>query len=298
MFQNRRSLLGTLAALVGLALTGAGEARAEFIVALGSTAANNNFLYSFDSATPGTVQGVTIGGLAAGVSIQSIDYRPANGLLYGYGSNNSIYTINAQTGAATLVTTLTGTVPTGQVSVDFNPVADRMRVVSSNGDNLRVNVDAGPTTTAIVDGTLNPPNVVATAYTITNPTQQYYLNFTATNPASAFNLSTTTNPNSGVLTSVGSTGINSAGGQVGFDISTSGVAYVAANSTGGIATLYTISLATGNVSGVLGQIDGANFTVRGLAVATGAIPEPASLAMVGVGLAAVGGLALRRRSAR
>jgi hypothetical protein len=47
--------------------------------------------------------------------------------------------------------------------IDFNPTADRLRIVSNAGQNLRVNVDAGLTVT---DADLNPgaPNVTGVAY--------------------------------------------------------------------------------------------------------------------------------------
>src|SRR5258706_9682182 len=58
------------------------------------------------------------------------------------------------------------------VTVDFNPVADRLRIITSEGINLRVNVDDGKAT---VDGPLKfkdgdaqagkTPKVVAGGYT-------------------------------------------------------------------------------------------------------------------------------------
>ena len=57
------------------------------------------------------------------------------------------------------------------MTVDFNPVADRLRVITSDGTNLRINVDDGKAT---VDGALKfkdgdanagkTPKVVAGAY--------------------------------------------------------------------------------------------------------------------------------------
>ena len=57
------------------------------------------------------------------------------------------------------------------VTVDFNPVADRLRVITSDGMNLRVNVDDGKATVdgalKFKDGDVNAgktPNVIAGAY--------------------------------------------------------------------------------------------------------------------------------------
>lgn len=52
------------------------------------------------------------------------------------------------------------------ITVNFNPVADRLRVMTNTGQNLRINVDTGAT---ITDGTLSltgsSPAVIAGAYT-------------------------------------------------------------------------------------------------------------------------------------
>ena len=104
-----------------------------------------------------------------------IDFRPADGKLYALTSTARLYTVDANTGAATLKATLAAdpadaTAPyAGLVgttnSVDFNPVADRLRVLSETGQSLRINVDTGATTT---DGEVNragtPATVVAAAY--------------------------------------------------------------------------------------------------------------------------------------
>ena len=66
------------------------------------TATNN--LVTFSSAAPGTIFGtVAISGLQVGEILQGIDFRPANGRLYGLGSTSRLYTIDPRTGAATQV---------------------------------------------------------------------------------------------------------------------------------------------------------------------------------------------------
>src|SRR5262245_15202343 len=90
-----------------------------------------------------------IAGLNAGETLVGIDYRPANGMLYGMGSLGGVYSLASASGAvtATLVSTavdiVTGTpiVLSGtSFGVDFNPVPDRLRIVSDAGQNLRINV--------------------------------------------------------------------------------------------------------------------------------------------------------------
>jgi hypothetical protein len=97
------------------------------------------------------------------------------------------------------------------VTVDFNPVADRLRVITSDGTNLRVNVDDGKAT---VDGALKfkegdanagkTPNVIAGAYSNsfkgTKATALYDID------ASGALLSQAP-PNDGVLNTIGSLGI-------------------------------------------------------------------------------------------
>ena len=105
-----------------------------------------------------------ITGLASGETLVGIDYRPLNNVLYGVGTLGGIYTLatNMNGATATQVSTIvdmtTGApIPLAGFSfgVDFNPVPDRLRIVSNFGQNLRVNVVNGQT---IVDGPLNIPS--------------------------------------------------------------------------------------------------------------------------------------------
>src|SRR5207248_8927489 len=94
----------TLAVAAALALTG--RAAAQDVV-FGLTAAGNS-LVTFPAAAPGVLLGpaVPISGLQANESVLGMDIRPANGRLYGVTNQNRIYTLNATTGAAALVSTL------------------------------------------------------------------------------------------------------------------------------------------------------------------------------------------------
>jgi outer membrane protein assembly factor BamB len=104
-------------------------------------------------------------------NVVGIDVRPADGALYAVTSDGSIYTVDAKSGQATMKSKISEQVKGAVTVVDFNPVADRLRVITSEGANLRINVDDGKTT---VDGNLKfkdgdasagkTPNVVAGAY--------------------------------------------------------------------------------------------------------------------------------------
>jgi len=88
-------------------------------------------------------------------TIVGMDVRPANGLLYAVtnsGGTGRIYTLDPETGAATFVSQISVALGGSSFGVDFNPVPDRLRVVSDTGQNLRINVDTGATT---VDGALS-----------------------------------------------------------------------------------------------------------------------------------------------
>src|SRR5205814_4494687 len=108
----------------------------------------------------------------AGGRLVGLDRRPANGVLYGLTAVGDVYRVDPVSGAATLVSTLTAPFNGGPRSgVDFNPKTDRLRLVGSDGQNVRVNVDNGATA---VDRTLayarqdphfgEQPAIAGTAY--------------------------------------------------------------------------------------------------------------------------------------
>ncbi|MDQ3627208.1 MAG: DUF4394 domain-containing protein, partial [Verrucomicrobiota bacterium] len=150
----------TLLAAASLLAAATGSIYAEPAVAITAT----NRLLNFDTASPGNITiNVPITGLQGGDYVVGIDFRPADGDLYDVANSGGIYRINVASGAASLVSTLTAD-PADSSSpftglsgtsfgVDFNPVVDRLRVVSDTEQNLRINVNTGAVTT---DGNLNP----------------------------------------------------------------------------------------------------------------------------------------------
>jgi len=124
-------------------------------------ATSGNDIARFDRGATGVVTSVPVTGMQAGESLVGIDTRPATQTLYGVGSSNRLYTINPLTGAATQVGTagaftLSGT----QFAVDFNPVVDRLRVISNTGQNLRLNPNDG--SLAATDTAITPAGVTIT----------------------------------------------------------------------------------------------------------------------------------------
>lgn len=207
--------------------------------------ANNLMIFDATATSSPTIISNPITGISAGENILGLDFRPLNGQLYALGSSSRLYTINASSGAATAV----GTVPLvpllsgSNYGFDFNPTVDRIRVVSDNGQNLRLHPDLG--TVAAVDGNLNPgtPSVAAAAYTN---------NFAGATSTVLFAIDHTTDklytqnpPNNGTLVEASvALGIN-IDGLNGFDIgSTSGKAY-GIFTVAGARGIYTINLTTG-----------------------------------------------------
>ena len=100
-----------------------------------------------------------------------IDVRPADGMLYGVTSDGNIVTIDVGSGKATMKSKLSEPwARSAATTFDFNPVADRLRLMSAEGVSWRINVDDGK---VIVDGSHKfkdatagkTPRVVAGAYT-------------------------------------------------------------------------------------------------------------------------------------
>jgi len=208
---------------------------------------SNNSIARYNSNSGKFKKAIDVEGIDG--NLQGIDYRPANGLLYGVTDTNKIYTIDPNTGAATFVSTLSTSFNGGvQSGVDFNPAADRLRLNGSNDENLRINVDTGAVT---VDGTLAYANGDPNFGVDPNVTAAAYINSVAGATSTAlYNIDYAQDvlvlqnpPNSGTLTTVGPLGINFA--SVGaFDIFTdaNGVNYAYALSG---SKLYSIDLKTG-----------------------------------------------------
>lgn len=168
-------------------------------------------------AVTGTVK------LAGGASLVGIDVRPADGKLYGVTPMGDIVIVDAKTGKWEKKSTLSEKLPANAtITVDFNPVADRMRILTSTGTSLRVNVDDGKAT---VDGSLKyadsepskgkMPNVQAAGYSNscagTKETALYDIDM------ATMALMKQAPPNDGILSTVGALGTK-VQGPLAFDV--------------------------------------------------------------------------------
>ncbi|TRW17237.1 DUF4394 domain-containing protein [Glacieibacterium frigidum] len=271
-----------LSASLALALVSGGAAHAVPVNFLD----NANRLIRVDSATPGTVSSTTaLTGLQAGETLLGFDYRPASPrVLYGLGSTGRVYAINPLTGGATALgapVVITGTA----AGVDFNPSVDRIRVVTSAGQDLRLNPDNGalaatdaPLAYAAGDaGFGTAPRVTAAAYTNNlpgaTPTTLYVIDTGRGVLATQGSVnSAPVSPNSGQLFTVGATGVTSTDA-AGFDIGRDGTVLASFTSPAtGTTSLYSLNLATGAAT-LIGTVGTAGQTYTGLAIA---LPSVAS----------------------
>lgn len=241
---------------VGLILsTLAAPAMAATVVGL----SGDNELHWLDTESWTRTGGVKVTGIDG--RLIGFDVRPADGKLYGVFADGTLATIDPKSGVATKVSMLSTKLADGATaSVDFNPVADKLRVMGSDGTSLRVTVDSGDVKTdgshSYKDGTKS--NVIAGAYTNS---------YAGAKETKLFNIDGASGwlvlqdpPNDGTLNPKGEIGMKPT--EVGFDI--------AADGKGGNAAwlvvdgdFYSVDLETGATK-KSGSIDGAN--VRDIAI--------------------------------
>jgi hypothetical protein len=226
-------------------------------------------LLKFDTNSPGFIESTqVIRGLAPGEKLLGIDFRPANGVLYGLGSSSRLYTIDVTTGMARPVGQgpFTPALEGVEFGFDFNPTVDRIRIVSNTGQNLRAHPDTGAI--VAVDLPLNMdgnarPAVVGAAYTNSVPGATSTTLYTI--DAETRDLQTQIPPNDGRQNRVGMLNIDMSD-LAGFDISpTTGMAYIASRVRGANASvLYQVNLMNAS-SLLLGIFDKAD-QISGLAL--------------------------------
>lgn len=217
-------------------------------------------LICFDENKPEKATTIgTVSGLAGDSALVGIDFRVQNGNLYGVGNAGGIYIINLSNASAVKVSQLTVALSGTSFGVDFNPAADRLRIISDNGQNLRHNVNAGGTT--INDGTLSytapatatalgvtgaaytnndlDPNTATTLYDIDSTMDQVVIQ----SPA-----------NNGTLAATGKLTVDTTS-NIGFDIystirndTTVNVEALASLTTDGVVRLYSIALFSGKAT--------------------------------------------------
>jgi hypothetical protein len=206
---------------------------------------------------------ISLSGLAASETMLSIDFRPATGELYGISSLSRLYLIDVSSGAVRGVSAtafaplLNGTI----ASMDFNPVDDRIRIVTNTGQNLRINPETG-----LVEG--NDTNLSGTAISGI----AYNNNYAGAATSILYDLDVVSNilykqdpQNAATLVNIGSLGLT-LGNNVSFDISPDNLNALAVGKLQDSTKLFTIDLSTGKatLSGKFSQ----NVNIRGIAMPT------------------------------
>ncbi|KQT91440.1 hypothetical protein ASG49_10410 [Marmoricola sp. Leaf446] len=214
----------------------------------------------------------SIQGLAGDTEVVGIDYRVQDRKLYAVGDQGGIYTLDTRA-RATKVSQLSVALSGTAFGVDFNPAADRLRVVSNTGQNLRHNL-ADDTT--VVDGTLTyPATPTAPAATATGVVAAAYTNndLDPDTATTLYDLDTALDQvvtqvpaNAGTLAATGKFGLN-AGGDAGFDIVGSQSTGYATMSFAGSYRLYSVDL-------ISGDADRRGTFPRSLQVSDIALPIP------------------------
>ncbi|WND39649.1 DUF4394 domain-containing protein [Streptomyces sp. BB1-1-1] len=200
-----------------------------------------------------------VSGLSGDTRLVGIDFRVQNERLYGVGDKGGVYTLNTMNAKATKTSQLTVALSGTAFGVDFNPAANRLRVISDTGQNLRHNIDdpAAPRATT-VDGTLtNPTTPPSTAMGVTGAA---YTNndLSAATATTLFDLDTMADrislqspANAGTLAPTGSLGVD-ARLDAGFDIHYSPATGTnhgfAAIGSGGTYRLYGVDILAGKAT--------------------------------------------------
>lgn len=220
------------------------------------------------------LQTVGIKGLPVTEFLVGIDYRVTRGVLYALARSGRVYTINTETGYVSPV----GTVPVAATAtaldgtafgVDFNPAADRIRVVSNTGQNLRLHPDTGalvavdtPLAFDLGDAQADQkPQLLAAGYTYNKKDEKITTNFaidgrngTLVRQGSVEGVLPVVSPNTGRLFTVGALGTGALV-DASLDIAdVSGVAFAALRTSAqGPTQLYRVNLETGKAE-VLGNV--------------------------------------------
>lgn len=288
----RVTACAALAVLAACASTGTGDpSRPEMLIVV--TQAHE--LVRVRAAQPDRVLSrQPLRGLAPGEEIRGIDFRVAYGRLYALGSSGRLYTVDTRSATLSPVGTQLFALPLqgSRFGFDFNPAADRLRIVSETGQNLRAHpvtgelVDADPALPGVqADGPLRyapddpqagrTPQVTAAAYTYNQRDERLTTNFAIelatgqlVRQGSVEGQLPVVSPNTGLLRTVGPLGTGALA-DASFDIADVSNAALAALTPrtwfgNGSTQLAIIDLATGRAR-LLGRLaDGT--PVRGLAI--------------------------------
>jgi Domain of unknown function (DUF4394) len=240
----------TLAACAGTPES-VGEPRKEAVWAVTDRAE----LVRFNAGQPSRLQQrLPLQGLEAGDKLVGIDFRVARGVLYALSSRGRLYTLDTKTGRLAPVGQGPLVVLQGErFGIDFNPVADRVRVVSDTGQNLRLHPDTGAlaATDPSLHGSGGSARVAGAAYTYNKNNDTLTTNYAIDLAAGALlvqgsveGVQPVVSPNTGRLAAVGALGTGAID-DASFDIADIGNTALAALRKDGRTRLHLVDLASG-----------------------------------------------------
>jgi hypothetical protein len=218
-------------------------------------------------------------GLPANDWIAGIDFRVSRGVLFALTASGRLFTLDTATGALQPVGSLPPVlIQGGAIGMNFNPVADRIRVVTDTGQNLRLHPETGalaatdpPLAYAAGDPRQGQvPHVSAAAYTYNKQNDKLTTNYAIDRMAGVLvtqgtveGVQPAVSPNTGQLRSVGALGTGPLTAAA-LDIADTDNTALAALRQNGKTRLHLVNLATGQAT-VLGTV-GDGRPVWGIAI--------------------------------
>lgn len=222
-------------------------------------------LTTFDTDAPGTLTGSRIvSGVTSGQRLVGIDYRwlpaAASGSapgLYGVGVNTTtgesqLYRLDPGTGAAAKIGPGWTRAAGSQFGLDFDPSADRLRLITNGDDNYRVHPDSGAIDGVDVPMSPGSRQIAAAAYDRVNvapstpagPTTLFVIDPLLDVLGTLGGANGTPSPAGGAVTPVGSLGVDVGITGLNMDVAYDGSMY-ATLVVGGAPGLYRVSKTTG-----------------------------------------------------
>lgn len=269
-------MLGGLSACATAPDEPEGPPRAEVVWAI----TEGNELIKFNAGQPRRIlERRPVAGLQPGEHVLGADFRVARGVLFALTYSGRVLTLQTASGQTTAVGAApASSLPPGRYGVDFNPAADRIRVVHESGLNLRLHPDTGAllaTDPPLAYAPNDPaagrtPRVAGAAYTYNKRDEKLTTNFAIdlatghlVRQGSAEGAQPVVSPNTGQLFTVGPLGTGPLD-DVAFDIADLNNAALVAARQGPRTRLHLVDLATGRAT-LLGTV-GDGRALRALAI--------------------------------
>ena len=269
-------MLGGLSACATAPDEPEGAPRAETVWAI----TDGHELIKFNAGQPRRIlERRPLVGLQPGEQVLGADFRVARGVLFALTSTGRVLTLQTASGQTTPVGAIpTASLPAGRYGVDFNPAADRLRVVHESGLNLRLHPDTGallatdpPLAYAASDPAAGrTPRIAGAGYTYNKRDEKLTTNYAIdlatghlVRQGSIEGAQPVVSPNTGQLFTVGPLGTGALD-DVAFDIADLNNAALIAARQGPRTRLHLVDLSTGRAT-LLGTV-GDGKPLRALAI--------------------------------